>query len=110
MKKLLSVLMVLLLCGMALAEDANPDVAGDWTLTAVQAGDVVYGEEDLAERGTHMDMRLNEDGSAWGDNGFEQADGSWEIADERIIVTLDDAPMPFRLVDGQLHSDDGSGV
>ncbi|MBQ8506788.1 MAG: hypothetical protein IJ466_05105 [Clostridia bacterium] len=103
MKKLISAVLALMLvlsalCG-AMAEVV--DVTGEWFLTAIKMGEAAM---DPAGLGMEITMTLNADGSAsLNALGVETA-GSWAQEGEKYILTDEEGPMEFTLVNGALES------
>lgn len=85
---------------------APEDLVGRWELTGAMMGEEPRTAEEL--EGITMIIDLFEDGSATGDNGYMKAEGSWTVTGNNVIITMDGAEMPFRMVEGQLFSNDGS--
>lgn len=85
---------------------APEDLVGRWELTGAMMGEELRTAEEL--EGITMIIDLFEDGSATGDNGYMKAEGSWTVAGNNVIITMNGAEMPFRMVEGQLFSNDGS--
>lgn len=100
MKKAFAILMALcmLLSAAALAEAA--DYTGVWYLTTMETEEGSFAAADF---GMEMSMDIKDDGTvATAGNLTEGQEGSWVSEGEGITITIDDSPMTFALVDGNL--------
>ncbi len=108
MKKLISLLLLaLLLCGAAQAEEAPQpaDVTGSWSLTAMSLGGYLLDESALAAEGLAYTMTLNEDGTALIDDGVWEDNGEWTSSGAQVVVTTAVGVRTFTLEDDQLIDD-----
>ena len=112
MKKLFAVALalVMLLSVAAFAEAAN--YTGIWYLNEID-----FGGTKLAPAAMGMDMtfELKDDGTVVAtspneEGAMEETNGSWTLEGEALTVTIDDDPMVFSLVDGNLVADSGDGM
>ncbi|MBQ2953402.1 MAG: hypothetical protein IJE07_07570 [Clostridia bacterium] len=115
MKRFLLMLLTLMLLMLTAAQAETPAVdasalVGRWELCRLTMGDMVMDKEAIQATGANLIIELYEDGSAWGDNGREQVDGSWTVEGDGVIVNIDDAPLTFHLTDGLLVSVEYSGA
>lgn len=106
MKKLLSVLIVLImvLCASALAED----LSGIWYLTEGIMGDMSL---NLAAMGMDIVITLNADGTAtmissYGESSDEQS-GTWTATETGLVINANEGATEFVLEDGKLRLDMG---
>ena len=112
MKKIFAVALalVMLLSVAAFAEAAN--YTGIWYLNEID-----FGGTKLAPAAMGMDMtfELKDDGTAVAtspneEGAMEEANGSWTLEGEALTVTIEDSPMAFTLVEGNLVADSGDGM
>ena len=90
MKKLISLLLVVLLLCMALPTMAEEEVTGDWYLKTMKMGDQEY---EAASIGYVIQMTLNEDGSVvMAMPEQEPETGTWVLDGDKITVTINDSP------------------
>ena len=100
MKKLVSLILVLLLICMAIPTMAEEEITGDWYLKTMKSGDQEY---DAASIGYVIVMTLNEDGSATMTMpGQEPIAGTWTLDGDKITVTADDAPVDGTVSEGAI--------
>ncbi|MBR0357555.1 MAG: lipocalin family protein [Clostridia bacterium] len=100
MKKLVSLILVLLLICMAIPTMAEEEITGDWYLKTMKSGDQEY---DAASIGYVIVMTLNEDGSATMTMpGQEPIAGTWALDGDKITVTADDAPVDGTVSEGAI--------
>lgn len=93
----------------AAEETADPGLTGRWEICSLRVGDTVMNKAMIQRIGSVLVIELYADGSAWGDNGFEQVNGRWSVTEERVVVYIG-SPLIFRLVDGKLVSEETSGA
>lgn len=100
MKKLVSLILVLLLICMVIPTMAEEEITGDWYLKTMKSGDQEY---DAASIGYVIVMTLNEDGSATMTMpGQEPIAGTWALDGDKITVTADDAPVDGTVSEGAI--------
>lgn len=100
MKKLISLILVMLLICMAIPTMAEEDITGDWYLKTMKSGDQEY---DAASIGYVIVMTLNADGSAvMTMPGQEPVTGTWTLEGNKITVTADDAPVEGTVSEGAI--------
>ena len=100
MKKLISLILVMLLICMAIPTMAEEDITGDWYLKTMKSGDQEY---DAASIGYVIAMTLNADGSAvMTMPGQEPVTGTWTLEGNKITVTADDAPVEGTVSEGAI--------
>ena len=98
MKKLISLILVMLLICMAIPTMAEEDITGDWYLKTMKSGDQEY---DAASIGYVIVMTLNADGSAvMTMPGQEPVTGTWTLEGNKITVTADDTPVEGTVSEG----------
>ena len=92
MKKLISLILVVLLLCMALPAMAEEDITGDWYLKTMKMGDQEY---DAAAIGFAITMTLNADGTSSMSmpDSEEALVGTWALDGDKITVTIDDDPV-----------------
>lgn len=86
------------------------DVAGEWQMTSARMEGEVLDAEALEKADKQMHITLFENGSAWGDNGFNQVGGSWAASGDRVTVSIGTDALAFTLIDGQLVGDENGGT
>ena len=94
----------------AIIPAASGEFVGHWVMTSAAIGEQVMNAAALEANGMTMIIDLYEGGVAWANNGFQQLEGTWAAEGDCVTVTIDDDPLDFYLVDGQLQSDDSIGV
>ncbi len=100
MKKLISLILVMLLICMAIPTMAEEDITGDWYLKTMKSGDQEY---DAASIGYVIVMTLNADGSAvMTMPGQEPVTGTWTLEGNKITVTADDTPVEGTVSEGAI--------
>ena len=100
MKKLISLILVVLLLCMALPAFAEEDITGDWYLKTMKMGDQEY---DAASIGYAVTMTLNADGTmTMAMPGQEPIAGTWVMEGDKITVTADDSPAEGVVSDGMI--------
>ena len=100
MKKLISLILVMLLICMAIPTMAEEDITGDWYLKTMKSGDQEY---DAASIGYVIAMTLNADGSAvMTMPGQEPVTGTWTLEGNKITVTADDTPVEGTVSEGAI--------
>ena len=100
MKKLISLILVMLLICMALPAMADEEVTGDWYLKTMKMGDQEY---DAAAIGYVITMTLNADGTmAMAMPGEEPVLGTWTLEGDKITVTADDSPVEGTVSEGMI--------
>ena len=106
MKKLISLILVVLLLCMALPAFAEEEVTGDWYLKTMKMDDQEY---DAASIGYAITMTLNADGTvAMTMPGQEAAAGTWVLEGDKITVTVNDSPAEGVVAEGTITlSEDG---
>ena len=100
MKKLISLILVMLLICMAIPTMAEEEITGDWYLKTMKSGDQEY---DAASIGYVIVMTLNADGSAvMTMPGQEPVTGTWTLEGNKITVTANDAPVEGTVSEGAI--------
>ena len=100
MKKLISLILVMLLICMAIPTMAEEDVTGDWYLKTMKMGDQEY---DAASIGYAITMTLNADGTmSMAMPGQEPVAGTWVLEGDKITVTADDSPAEGTVSEGTI--------
>ncbi len=100
MKKLISLILVMLLICMAIPTMAEEEITGDWYLKTMKSGDQEY---DAASIGYVIVMTLNADGSAvMTMPGQEPVTGTWTLEGNKITVTADDTPVEGTVSEGAI--------
>jgi len=100
MKKLISLILVMLLICMALPVMAEEEVTGDWYLKTMKMGDQEY---DAAAIGYVITMTLNADGTmAMAMPGEEPVLGTWTLEGDKITVSADDSPVEGTVSEGMI--------
>lgn len=112
MKKLFAVALVLamLLTAVAFAEGVN--YTGIWYLNEIDFGGTKLAPATL---GMDMTIELKDDGSAVATSPSEEGQtdesvGTWAADGENVTVTIDEDPLVFTLVDGNLVANSGDGM
>ena len=108
MKKLISLILVMLLICMAIPTMAEEDVTGDWYLKTMKMGDQEY---DAASIGYVIVMTLNADGSATMamPTTGESSTGTWTLDGDKITVTIDDDPVEGTVSEGAIVLEQDGG-
>ena len=108
MKKLISLILVMLLICMAIPTMAEEDVTGDWYLKTMKMGDQEY---DAASIGYVIVMTLNADGSATMamPTTGESSTGTWTLGGDKITVTIDDDPVEGTVSEGAIVLEQDGG-
>lgn len=107
MKKLLTIFMSLLVALIltACSSDSNP-VAGTYELTKMEAGGVTITPEDelwqTATGGKDATMELEGDGKCSVSLFGQTGEGSYEVKDTTVTITIDGDPQDFELEDDNL--------
>ena len=110
MKKLISLILVVLLLCMALPTMAEEDITGDWYLKTMKMGDQEY---DAAAIGFAITMTLNADGTSSMSmpDSEEALVGTWALDGDKITVTINDEPVSGIVTDGAITlSQDGQDM
>ena len=110
MKKLISLILVVLLLCAALPALAAEDVTGKWYLTAIRMNDGET-EFEVTDGMTAMTMKLNADGSAvvdWGSGDTTPA--TWVLNGDKITVYLNgESPASGVVSNGRMTLTDEDG-
>lgn len=110
MKKLLTIFMLLLviLTLTACTNDSNP-AAGTYELTQMEARDVKVTPDNqlwkTATGGKSATMTLEDDGSCSVSLFGETGEGSYEVKDATVTITINGDPQDFELEDGNLTAE-----
>ena len=110
MKKLISLILVVLLLCMALPTMAEEDITGDWYLKTMKMGDQEY---DAAAIGFAITMTLIADGTSSMSmpDSEEALVGTWALDGDKITVTINDEPVSGIVIDGAITlSQDGQDM
>ena len=100
MKKLISLILVMLLICMAIPTMAEEEITGDWYLKTMKMGDQEY---EAASIGYVIQMTLNEDGSVvMAMPEQEPETGTWVLEGDKITVTIDDDPAEGTVAEGAI--------
>ena len=100
MKKLISLILVMLLICMAIPTMAEEEITGDWYLKTMRMGDQEY---EAASIGYVIQMTLNEDGSVvMAMPEQEPETGTWVLEGDKITVTIDDDPAEGTVAEGAI--------
>lgn len=107
MKKLTSLVCVLLLCltmvSVPTAIAAQADYVGNWVCRYVDLGDGFLLTEYEGQKLQEMILfTLHDDGTALLNSMGEEETGSWSATDSGILINADDMDVPFILQDGLL--------
>lgn len=86
------------------------DVAGEWQMTHARMGNEELDAEALEKADMQMHITLFENGSAWGNNGYNQVGGSWTASGDRVTVSIGADALAFTLIEGQLVGDENGGT
>ena len=92
MRKLIALILALMLaCTLlpAAAEVAADSVLGEWFVTEMTQGDMTI---DPATMGMEISLMLNEDGTMVMTMAGEGVEGTWEMADGKLLLTAGENP------------------
>ena len=94
-----------------LQEETTPEpepAAGVWVLAEQRLPLTETGYALLES--PEMTIVLHEDGTAWGDNGRRENDGTWMQEEALVTITIDGSALCFTVTEGQLVSEPLNGV
>ena len=115
MRKLIALILALMLaCALlpATAEVAADSVLGEWFVTEMTQGDMTI---DPATMGMEISLMLNEDGTMVMTMAGEGVEGTWEMADGKLLLTAGEGEEASTVEitigeDGTLKGEDGGAT